>query len=166
MENFITLRLYYENLSKRAIISRQRSRIVHQKMSKLDPQYKQLQMLKLKVKNFRKKMLLLRQKRLKKNTYFKLLVGKAASLFPELSLHQIYDAFMGGLRSIVYMPWTLGRWLMHFTFMQKISYYTVQSRILSNFVYLVRVSGLKIKFLWDTLNHYFLLMSLLRLMWQ
>ncbi len=78
----------------------------------------------------------------------------------------MYDAFMGGLKSLVFMPWTIGRWLMHFSFMKKISYYTVQSRILSNFVYLVKVSGLKIKFLWDTLNHYFLLMSILRLMWK
>ncbi|CDW73020.1 UNKNOWN [Stylonychia lemnae] len=165
-QKFIFARFYFENLSKRALqanISLKKKPIPIDKQS---PQFKQKKVLQFKVKSFEKKLILLRQHKIQKNTYFRILVNKLAYLYPHLSLHQMYDALFHYLKQFFLSPWHILKYIMNLESMQMMNKYFMTTRIIYNLGYYGRITGIKLKFLWDTLNHYLLLKSTLRLIWN
>lgn len=101
LENFVIMKYYYENLSKRVKPHNKLKNKLIEPIDKANPQYVQRQVLKFKVKNFHKKIVLLRQHKIKKNTYLRIWINKAQSKFPQWSLSDIYESLINGGKSII-----------------------------------------------------------------
>lgn len=158
IQQFINTKFYYENISRRSLVAKKNS-INALKVKKDDPKKKVLQ---FKVDGYRKKLVLLRQHKIKKDTYLRMFVTqKLSNVFP--TSIQVYNSMVGILHYIfVKTPVRVGAVIAQNLLVQKIVYVMSRSfsfiyRLMFNLLYFIRLLGLKVKFLWDTLNHYLLI---------
>lgn len=79
IQQFINTKFYYENVCRRSLVAK-RNIIKSMKAKEIDPKKKVLQ---FKVDGFRKKLILLRQHKIKKETYLRMFVTqKLSNVFP------------------------------------------------------------------------------------
>ncbi len=79
IQQFINTKFYYENVCRRSLVAK-RNIIKSMKAKPIDPKKKVLQ---FKVDGFRKKLILLRQHKIKKETFLRMFVTqKLSSVFP------------------------------------------------------------------------------------
>ena len=79
IQQFINTKFYYENISRRSLVAKKNS-FNALKVNKDDPKKKVLQ---FKVDGYRKKLVLLRQHKIKKDTYLRMFVTqKLSNVFP------------------------------------------------------------------------------------
>eukprot|EP00347_Sterkiella_histriomuscorum_P017992 403347199 len=170
ISRLVACKYYYENLSKRAlqmkISNNQKPFLQPIYTSSLKLEAQQRKVLKLKVKSFERKLILLRQHKIKKNTYFRMMINRASLLYPHLSLHQIYDTFFHYAKAFILSPFYVFRFLRSMPMFKGLEKYNFISKIAGNMMYYGRITGLKLKYFWDTLNHYLLLMYIIRTLWS
>lgn len=135
-----------------------------------DPAGAKKKLLLFKVQGVRMKLILLRQHKLKRYSFLrKLIVQRLSSVFP--TSEQVYNGLLRAMRlALVESPVRFGRWAYHTRLMQStigfMRNFYFAYRMLYNLFYYTRLTMLKLKFLWDTLDHYLLIKHLAKLAWR
>ncbi|TNV85353.1 hypothetical protein FGO68_gene1078 [Halteria grandinella] len=168
IQRLLNIKYYYEHYSKRVQPKNMPKKFVKKDFSKIpeDPVLAKRRLLQLRTQQYRQKLILIRQYKIKRHTFIRTLI------VDKMSKAHVYDNMMAFMRAlfitvpqacgnfIVSLPvirriWATLRWNMAFIY-----------RVLYGTYYYLRLLGLRLKFVWDTLNHYLLIKQLLSFAWR
>jgi hypothetical protein len=150
---------YYQYVSKRARVPKKKKRFT----LKNDPEGAKRKLLLFTVHRVRQKLILLRQHKIKRDSF----ISKLIILLPE----QAYLSFSSILKNLfINYPVRFARWCYQTRVLKAgirfISNFYFVYRFFYNMFYYTRLTGMKLKFLWDTLDHYLLLKQICRIVWR
>jgi hypothetical protein len=150
---------YYQCVSKRARVPKKKKRLT----LKNDPEGAKRKLLLFTVHRVRQKLILLRQHKIKRDSF----IRKLIVLLPE----QAYLSISSILKNLfINYPVRFARWCYQTRVVQAgirfMSNFSFVYRFFYNMFYYTRLTGMKLKFLWDTLDHYLLLKQISRIAWR
>ena len=78
----------------------------------------------------------------------------------------MYEGIIGALKFCILLPRTFFYWIIQRNFFKKLERFSFVSRPVNNLIYYAKLSAIKTKILWDTLNHYLLFKQIMRQLWR